>query len=82
MAADRPRRVAGVPRGSVRVRTTAVAVAVVGVSLLIGAVALVASLDQALERELRAAMAVRATEAAQAVRSGADPAAWPGRPGP
>ncbi|GIH01835.1 sensor histidine kinase [Plantactinospora mayteni] len=56
-------------------RTTAVAVAVVGVSLLVGAVALVASLDQLLKRELRVTMTVRAAETAHAIRAGADPVA-------
>ncbi|BCB74779.1 ATP-binding protein [Phytohabitans flavus] len=73
MAAERVRRAVGVLRGSVRVRTTAVAVAVVGVSLLIGAVALVVSLDVLLKRELGATMAVRAAETAHAIGSGVDP---------
>jgi signal transduction histidine kinase len=59
----------------VRVRTTAVAVAVVGVSLLLGAVALVVSLDAALGRELRASAAVQSTEAARTLDSGGDPVA-------
>jgi signal transduction histidine kinase len=60
-------------RGSVRVRTTAVAVAVVGVSLLVGAVVLIMSMNAVLVREVHAAAVVRATEAARVVESGADP---------
>ena len=62
-------------RGSVRVRTTAMAVTVVGVTLLLGAVALVLSLDAALERELRASAAVQASETARTLDSGGDPVA-------
>jgi signal transduction histidine kinase len=60
-------------RGSVRVRTTSVAVAVVGVSLLIGSVVLVVSMNAVLVREVHAAAVVRATEAARVVESGGDP---------
>jgi signal transduction histidine kinase len=62
-------------RGSVRVRTTSAAVAVVGVALLMGAVALVASLNAVLVREVRASASLRAAEAARVVESGGDPAA-------
>lgn len=75
MAADPIRRVGRSLRGSVRVRMTCVAVAVVGVTLLAGAVALVVSLNAALVREVRAAAVVRAADAARVVGSGGDPAA-------
>jgi signal transduction histidine kinase len=60
-------------RGSVRVRTTSVAVAVVGVSLLVGAIVLIVSMNAVLVREVHAAAVVRATEAARVVESGGDP---------
>ncbi|HEY3007056.1 MAG TPA: ATP-binding protein [Micromonosporaceae bacterium] len=62
-------------RGSVRVRTTAAAVAVVAAALLLGAFVLVASLHAALVREVSASSAVRADEAARVVRDGHDPVA-------
>jgi signal transduction histidine kinase len=62
-------------RGSVRVRTTAAAVAVVAIALLVGAVALVASLHAVLVREVRATASLRATEAARVVAAGGDPTA-------
>ncbi|GIJ57399.1 two-component sensor histidine kinase [Virgisporangium aurantiacum] len=62
-------------RGSVRVRMTGVAVAVVGVTLLVGAVALVLSLNAALVREVRAAAMVRAADAVRVVAAGGDPSA-------
>ena len=62
-------------RGSVRARMTGVAVAVVGVTLLVGAVALVVSLNAALVREVRAAAAVRAADAVRVVAAGGDPGA-------
>lgn len=60
-------------RGSVRVRTTAAAVTVVAVALLLGAVALVVSLRAVLTREVRTAATLRATEVARLVDSGGDP---------
>lgn len=58
-----------------RVRTVCVAVAVVGVALLVGAVALVASSHAALVREVRATAALRAAEATRALQAGTDPVA-------
>jgi signal transduction histidine kinase len=57
-------------RGSVRVRITSAAVAVVGVALLLGAIALVASLHAALTREARITASVRAAEVARVLQSG------------
>ena len=65
MAADR-----AWPR-SVRVRTTAAAVGVLGVALLVSGVALVAGLHFQLDRGLRAGAAVRVAEIARSVGSGA-----------
>ena len=63
-------RLVGMLRGSVRLRITAAAVAVVGMALLLGAIALVAALHTALSREVRMTTAVRATEVARVVQSG------------
>ena len=60
--------------GTVRARTTAVAVLVVGVALLVGAVALVASLREVLTTEVRAAAELRAERAVTALDTGAAPA--------
>jgi signal transduction histidine kinase len=73
--ADAIRRLRGSRHGSVRVRTTSVAVAVVGVILLVGGVTLVASLHALLVREVRAAAAARAAEAAGVLAAGGDPTA-------
>jgi signal transduction histidine kinase len=66
MAADR-----AWPR-SVRVRTTAAAVGVLGVALLLAGIALVAGLHLALSRDMRAGATLRAAEVARSVDSGAD----------
>jgi signal transduction histidine kinase len=66
MAADR-----AWPR-SVRVRTTAAAVGVLGVALLLSGAALVAGLHLELDRDLRAGAMVRAAEVARSVESGTD----------
>jgi signal transduction histidine kinase len=68
MAADR----AWAWARSVRVRTTAAAVGVLGVALLLAGVALVAGLHLALGRDLRAAATLRADEVARSVDAGAD----------
>ena len=68
------RRVVRVLRGSVRVRITAAAVAVVGLALLLGGVALVASLHAALTREVRITTTLRAAEVARVVESGGEAA--------
>jgi signal transduction histidine kinase len=73
--ADAIRRLRLSRRGSVRVRTTAVAVAVVGVILLVAGVALVAGLHALLVREVRAAAATHAAEAAGVLAAGGDPTA-------
>jgi signal transduction histidine kinase len=62
-------------RASVRVRMTAAAVVVIGVTLLVAAVALVASLHAVLVREAHATASLRASEAARVIDSGGDPAA-------
>lgn len=68
MAAERGRR------GTLRTRTTAAAVAVVGVALLVGAVALVASLHLILTREVKTAATLRGAEIARLLESGSAPA--------
>ena len=60
MAAERRR----LPTGTVRVRTTAAAVLVLGVVLLVGAFALLGVLRSALTTQVRAAAQLRATEVA------------------
>ena len=67
--------IANALRGSVRVRITSAAVAVVGVALLLGAIALVASLHAVLTREARVTTTVRAAEVARMVESGGAAAA-------
>lgn len=62
-------------RGSVRVRITAAAVAVVGLALLLGAGALVAGVHAALTREVRVTATLRAADVARTVNAGGDPAA-------
>jgi signal transduction histidine kinase len=59
-------------RGSVRVRITSAAVALVGLALLLGAIALVASLHAALTREVRITASVRAAEVARVLQSGGE----------
>jgi signal transduction histidine kinase len=75
MADDPPRQsrdLAGRLRGSVRVRITAGAVAVVGVALLAGGLALVFNLRAALADEVRVSATVRADGVAQFVVAGGD----------
>jgi signal transduction histidine kinase len=60
--------------GTVRARTTAVAVLVVGIALLVGAVALVASLREVLTTEVRTAAELRAERAVMALDVGGTPA--------
>jgi signal transduction histidine kinase len=74
MAADRLR----LP-GSVRVRTTVAAVAVVGVAMIVAAVVLVVVLRSTLTREVRAAARLRAEDVAAVLAAGAGPGA--GGPG-
>jgi signal transduction histidine kinase len=76
MAADRrrswPARLrAGV--GTVRVRTTVAAAVVVGVAMVVGAVALVAVLQDTLTREVRTAALLRAADVAAILESGIRP---------
>ncbi|HZA86849.1 MAG TPA: hypothetical protein VE466_08225, partial [Acidimicrobiales bacterium] len=59
--------------GTVRVRTTAVATAVVGLALLIGGIALVVAMRETLTDEVRSAARVRATDTAAALEAGTDP---------
>jgi signal transduction histidine kinase len=62
-------------RGSVRVRTTAAAVAVVGVTLLLGAIGLVGTLHTTLVREVRSTAEARAAVDVRLLESGGDPVA-------
>jgi signal transduction histidine kinase len=68
------RRLARTLRGSVRVRITAAALAVVGAALLFGAITLVASLNAALTRGVRITATVQAAEVARVVQSGGEAA--------
>jgi signal transduction histidine kinase len=75
MAAERLR----VVPGSVRVRTTVAAVAVVGVAMVVGAVVMVVELRSTLTREVRAAARLRAEDVAAVLAAGAGSgAAGPG----
>jgi signal transduction histidine kinase len=75
MAAERLRLVPG----SVRLRTTVAAVAVVGVAMVVGAVVLVVVLRSTLTREVRAAARLRAEDVAAVLAAGAGSgAAGPG----
>jgi signal transduction histidine kinase len=75
MAAERLR----VVPGSVRVRTTVAAVAVVGVAMVVGAVVMVVVLRSTLTREVRAAARLRAEDVAAVLAAGAGSgAAGPG----
>ncbi|HTF06891.1 MAG TPA: HAMP domain-containing sensor histidine kinase, partial [Asanoa sp.] len=74
MVAERLREAARALRGSVRVRTTSAAVAVLAVALLVGAIALVGSLHAVLIREMRATVSLRAADAARELQAGGDPA--------
>jgi signal transduction histidine kinase len=67
MAAERLR----VVPGSVRVRTTMAAVAVVGVAMVVGAVVMVVVLRSTLTREVRAAARLRAEDVAAVLAAGA-----------
>lgn len=60
--------------GTVRVRTTAAAVLMVAVVLLLGAAGLVVALRAVLTDEVEAAAALHASRAARLLESGADPA--------
>ena len=62
---------------SVRVRTTAAAVAVVGVALVVGAIALVVTLRYTLTEEVRDAAELRADDLVALLESGTPPAALP-----
>jgi signal transduction histidine kinase len=77
MAADRAyallRRLL-VRAGTVRVRTTLAAVVVVGLALLLGAIALVAALRMVLTREVRTSARLQAGEVVRMLESGHDPA--------
>jgi signal transduction histidine kinase len=59
--------------GTVRVRTTAVATAVVGLALLIGGITLVVAMRETLTDVVRSAARVRATDTAAALEAGTDP---------
>jgi signal transduction histidine kinase len=75
MAAERLR----VVPGSVRLRTTVAAVAVVGVAMVVGAVVLVVVLRSTLTREVRAAARLRAEDVAAVLAAGSGSgAAGPG----
>ena len=72
MAAERRRSPARL--GTVRVRTTLAAVAVVGLAMAIGGLALMAVLRDTLTREVRTPARLRATAVATDLQSGAQPA--------
>jgi signal transduction histidine kinase len=59
--------------GTVRVRTTAVAVVIVGVALVVGAVGLVVTLRRSLTSDLRTAGELRATDVAGVLEGGTPP---------
>lgn len=61
-------------RGTVRVRTTAAAVLVVGVAMVLGGLVLVGTLRDALVDDVRAATRLRAQEIAAAIEAGGTPA--------
>lgn len=61
-------------RGTVRVRTTAAAMLVVGVAMVLGGLVLVATLRDALTDDVRAATRLRAEEIAAAIEAGGMPA--------
>jgi signal transduction histidine kinase len=60
-------------RGSVRLRTTLVAMAVVAVALLIGAVAFIGIVERSLTAEVLASVQLRAADVASLIESGAEP---------
>lgn len=72
---DRPRLRARLRTrlGTVRVRTTAAAVAVVGIALVVGAVGLVVALRHSLTDDLRTALELRATDVASVLEAGTPP---------
>ncbi|HZN20597.1 MAG TPA: hypothetical protein VFB84_20790 [Micromonosporaceae bacterium] len=70
ITADHLRRARASLRGSMRLRTACVGAAVVGVTLLAGAIALVAVLVR--EGEVRSTASLRAAQAARALQAGAD----------
>ena len=59
--------------GTVRVRTSGAAVLVVGVAMVLGSVALIGTLREALVDDVRAAAQLRAREIAATIESGASP---------
>ena len=73
MVVDRVREVLRSRSGSVRVRTTVAALAVVGVALVVGAAGLVVGLHLVLTREVRASTALYAAETARILAAGGDP---------
>ena len=62
---------------SVRLRTTAAAVIVVGVALVVGAFALVVTLRQTLAEGVRDAAELRADDLVRLLEAGTDPSALP-----
>lgn len=60
--------------GTVRVKTTAATVVVVGVAMVLGGLVLVATLRETLTEDLRSAIRVRAIEIAAAIEAGETPA--------
>lgn len=59
--------------GTVRVRTTAAAVAVVGLALVVGSVGLVVALRRSLTSDLRTALELRAADVASVLEAGTPP---------
>ena len=68
-------------RGSVRVRTTALATLVVGLTLALGGVALVLALRTSLTRSIERSVRQQAAAAAEVVETGETPALVKGQPG-
>lgn len=73
MVADRKRFGGRIRLGSLRVRTTAIAVVVVGSALLVGGVALVVLLRDSLTDQVRTAAELRARDVAGVLESGRSP---------
>ena len=64
---------------SVRVRTTVAAVVVVGVALVVGAIALVVTLRHTLTEEVRDAAELRADDLVRLLEAGTAPSGAPAR---
>jgi signal transduction histidine kinase len=74
MRAELPRSVRAIRDrlGTVRMRTTAAAVLIVGIALFVGAVAMVMTLRSSLKRDVEAAAQLRASDVVTAIEGGTD----------